>query len=435
MKRQWMGCSLLAAVACSSIALAATDADVDKSFFPYRNSVPAFPGIKPGLAIDKDNVDSFRNAVDPALYQHLKDGWLEIPVGPTTSLDLHPNYVDATRKNLNKVKLGAQPGEITGFVAGRPFPEEPDLKDPRAGEKLAWNFKYLINYGDNGAITPFYWTFRDLNSGKIERRLNFSFHFLNYKHRVIEPPLPEVTPNPSQLFRGIYAKVLEPLDVKNTQLLIQRFSDDLKRDDAYLYLGFQRRVRRLATGQVTDAFLGSDLMVEDFEGYNGRISDMVWTYKGTADMLAPFFNHNEQKLSDEFKEPDGYKFIAFGGKGGCFPIVSWQLRKMYVLEAKPVDPGHPISKRVYYVDSQTFTMSRTLIYDRKGELWKSFTVGKSLPDHHLPENKGSGAPVDDFFSMVDVQSKHCTTGQFKAHMGGKLTPVSLFSVQNMRGGD
>ena len=96
MKRLWMGCSLLAAVACASIAVGATDADVDRSFFPYRTSVPAFPGVKPGLVIGKDNVEPFRNAVDPALYQHLKDGWLEIPVGPTTSLDLQSVSVVGT---------------------------------------------------------------------------------------------------------------------------------------------------------------------------------------------------------------------------------------------------------------------------------------------------------------------------------------------------
>ena len=78
--------------------------------------------------------------------------------------------------------------------------------------------------------------------------------------------------------------MLEPQDLKDTQLLIQRNEDDLKLDDAYLYLGFQRRVRRLATGQTTDAFLGSDLMIEDFEGYNGRVSDMKWRYLGSKNI-------------------------------------------------------------------------------------------------------------------------------------------------------
>lgn len=315
-----------------------------------------------------------------------------------------------------------------------PRSPRPPTRGP-AGEKLAWNFKYGINWGDNAAIYPFYWRYRNANTGEVERTIKFNFHFLNFKHRNDHPPIPEVTPNPSELFRGIYAKVLEPQDLKNTQLLIQRYENDLKSDDAYLYLGFQRRVRRLATGQTTDAFLGSDLMVEDFEGYNGRISDMKWTFQGTKNILMPYYKHSEVKLTDEFKDPDGYKFIDVGGKANCMPTAGWQLRKVYVLQAEPVDKGHPISKRVMYLDAQVFGASRSIICDRKGELWKSWTIGKAHPDFHLPVNKGTGIALDDAFSMIDVQTKHCTTGQFKGQVDAKLNPPSNFQVQYLRGGD
>ena len=194
-------------------------------------------------------------------------------------------------------------------------------------------------------------------------------------------------------------------------------------------------MRRLATGQTTDAFLGSDMMIEDFEGYNGRISDMKWTYKGTVNMLVPFFNHNEQKLTDEYKESDGYKFVDMHGKGNCMPNVTYQLRKSYILEATPVNPNHPISKRVLYLDAQTMYAGRALIYDRKGQVWKNFTIGKSHPDHHLAKNKGSDVSLDDSFSQIDMQGMHCTTGQFKVHIDPKLNPPDLFQVQNLRGGD
>ena len=101
----------------------------------------------------------------------------------------------------------------------------------------------------------------------------------------------------------------------------------------------------------------------------------------------------------------------------------------------PVNSAHPVGKRVLHIDAQVSNINRTLIYDRKGELWKSFTIGKSHPDFHLPINKGSGIAIDDAFSMVDLQSKHCTTGQFKGQIDSKLNPPSLFQVQNLRGGD
>ena len=428
----------LIAITLATLAIpciAATEADVDQSFHPYKAGFPSLPALTPGVTINKANAEQFKNAFDPGLFDMVKDGWVEIKVGKSTDFPQPKPYIEATRKNLNKARLGAKNGELEGFIAGRPFPEEPKESDPRAGEKLAWNYKYGVNYGDSGSIYPFYWRYRNAASGQIERTIKFEFHFLNFMHRTEQAPIPEVTPNPAKLFRGIYAKVYEPQDLKNTQLLIQRFEDDTKLDDAYLYLGFQRRVRRLATGQTTDAFLGSDMMIEDFEGYNGRITDMNWAYKGTKNILVPFFNHNEQTLTDEYKETDGYKFVDFHGKGNCMPNVTYQLRKAYVVEATPVNPNHPMSKKVMYLDAQTMYPGRVVIYDRKGQVWKNFTIGKSHPDSHLPENKGSEISLDDSFSQVDMQSMHCTTGQFKVHIDAKLNPPGLFQVQNMRGGD
>ncbi|CAG4883267.1 conserved exported protein of unknown function [Georgfuchsia toluolica] len=418
-------------------AMAATDADIDNSFSPYKKGAPSFPGLTPGMTINKANVDQFKDILAVGTYKIIKDGLTEIKVIGTTSFDLTSAYVEATRKNLNKVKLGPKNGDIEGYIAGRPFPEEPDLKDPRAGEKLAWNYKFGVNWGDNAMISPFYWEYRDLATGKLERTLKMDMHFLNLKHRVKDAPVPEVPGNTSNLYRAIYAHIQEPQDLKNTQVLIQRYEDDQKLDDAYLYLGFQRRVRRLATGQTTDAFLGSDLMIEDFEGYNARVSDMKWTYKGTKNMLLPMWNHNDLKLATDMPvEADGYKYVDFGGQGKCFYQGAYQLRKVYVLEAVPVNPNHPISKRVFYMDSQLQNINGAIeIYDRKGELWKVWSVGKSHADHHLPMNKGAGIGIDDAFSMVDLQSKHCTTGHFKGQVSYQQNPPAMFQVQFMRGGD
>ncbi|PKO89552.1 MAG: DUF1329 domain-containing protein [Betaproteobacteria bacterium HGW-Betaproteobacteria-10] len=417
---------------------AATEADVENSFNPYKAGMPTVAGVTPGAVINKTNVEQFKDVLAVGTYKLLKDGMFEIKVGATTQFMINSSYIDATKANLNKTKLGSKAGEnMTGYVAGRPFPEEPDLKDPRAGEKLAWNYKYGVNWGDGAVISPFYWKYRNLTTGQVEKTIKYNFFFLNFMHRVKDAPIPEITPNPSGLFRAIYVKVSAPDDLKNTQLLIQRFEDDAKPDDAYLYLGFQRRVRRLAQGNVTDSFLGSDLMIEDFEGYNGRVSDMKWTYKGTKNVLLPMWNHDQLKLATDMPtEVDGYQFVNYTGQGGCFPDGTWQLRKVYVLEAVPVNPNHPISKRTFYMDAQLQNLNGAIdIYDRKGELWKVFSVGKSHPDHHLPVNKGSGIGIDDAVMMVDVQSKHCTTAAFKGQVDPKQAPARLFQVQNMRGGD
>lgn len=437
MKVLTLGITLSIAAIMSNIALTtpalASNEVVQQSFLPYAENKPTYDSLTAGLIIDQSNVAQYKDVIDPAFYSFIEKGWTQIVVGDTTSFALHQSYIDASEKGYGNVSLGEKVGEINGWEAGRPFLDQPSKDDPRAGEKLAWNYKYGYNWGDSAAIKPFYWKYRDMESAKVERTIKFNFHFLNFKGRVNQLPTPEITPNPSDLFRSIYLQVLAPDDVRNTQLLIHRAADDLKRDNSWLYLGFQRRVRRLATGQVTDAFLGSDLMIEDFEGYNGRISDMKWEYKSTRYMLMPFYNHNELALDTETHEDDdGYQVVAFSGKGGCFPNITWQLRKVYEVEASPVNESHPLSKRVHFMDAQTFTIPRTVSYDRKGTMWKTFTIGQAHPDHHLPANKGSGVSIDDAFSMIDVQANHCTTGQFKGQVDPELSPTSMFSVQHLR---
>ena len=132
----------LATAMGAGIANTASADVVDNSFYPYRDNVPTFEGLSAGMTINASNVEQFKDVLDPATYEQLKNGWWEMKVGETTSFDLYEGYVNATRDGLGKVSLGDELGQINGFVAGRPFPEEPSADDPRAGEKLAWNYKY-----------------------------------------------------------------------------------------------------------------------------------------------------------------------------------------------------------------------------------------------------------------------------------------------------
>jgi len=433
MKTSFASAGLAAALCLAALPAPASDL-VQASFFPYKAGVPAHPFAKPGAVITAATADQAKDVLDPATFEAVKAGWVEIKVGPTTSVEVSAPFVEATETFHGSVSLGDKVSDIKGYVAGRPFPQEPSTADPRAGDKIAWNYKYGINWGDSAAIMPFYWTTKTLADGKVEREIKMNMHFLNFMHRIKQAPVPNIEPNPSGLYRAIYVKALEPQDVADTQLLIHRYEDDSKLDSTWLYLGFQRRVRKLSSAQITDAFLGTDIMIEDFEGYNGRLSDMVWTFKGTRTILSPYYAHNALALASERAEPD-YKYVAFGGKGGCFPEVTWQLRKVYEVEAVPVDSNHPVSKRVFFFDAQTMSPSRTLIYDRTGKLWKSFTIAKADPDQHLPINKGSGIALDDSLSMLDVQAGHCTIGQFKGQVDPTLSPVNRFSVDAMRSGN
>ena len=409
-----------------------TEEDINASFYPYNDWTPTADGYAPGVVIDQSNADQFEAILDEALFKFVKDGWVTIRTAETTDFPLSEDYVAATRQYAGDVSV-LENGTLSNFVAGRAFPQEPQSDDPQAGQKLVWNYQYGFNSGDSETIYPFWWTFRNVNTGKVERQLKFEWHFINYNHRVTFDPRPAYESNPGEIYRGIYGIVKEPFDLANTQILIHRYQDDTKRDNAWLYVGFQRRVRRLAAGQITDAFLGSDLMIEDFEGYNGRVTDYNWEYAGTRNLLMPFYYHNEMELANvPENDPDGYHFIDVEGQGNCFPKVTYQLRKSFTLVGTPKDPNHPIGKRVINLDSQTMTMASLVTYDRKGDMWKWFPIGKAHSDYHLPVNKGKGVALDDYAVVIDIQAGHCTTLQFKSQVTDDVNQPSLFSVQNLR---
>ena len=110
----------------------ADDAVIDNSFHPYQAKLPSYPGLTSGMVINKENVAQFKDIIDPAFLRFIEEGWTTITVGDTTSFDLHSSYIDATRNSLGKVSLGEKVGEISGWHAGRPFPQEPSADAPRA---------------------------------------------------------------------------------------------------------------------------------------------------------------------------------------------------------------------------------------------------------------------------------------------------------------
>ena len=404
-------------------------ADVVDDAFSINEESPL--EAKVGLVIDASNVQDYKSYLAPRLEELISEGFYTIKLGKKLSFAPAQAYIDATREHLGKTSLGDKPGIINDYVAGRPFPEEPDASDPRAGDKLAWNLRYTYAY-DSGEVTDFFWQYRDMHKEKIERTLSFYASSLRFMHRHVEEPLPVLQRNPSEIYNSLYLKVISPPDLRGTQLLIQRMEDDTKQEQAWLYLATHRRVRRLASGQTTDAFLGSDIMIEDFLGYNGRIMDQKWTYLETRDVLLPFFDHSEMPLVEVNNQQDGFKFIGFTGKADCFPDVSWQLRRAHVLEAEPYDERHPLSKRLFYVDAQTMQPAYANIFDRGGKLWKVAIAGFAHPDSHHPANHDSGTPIIDVVSMVDVQAMHCTTLQFKARLPVKKLKETDFTVQALR---
>jgi hypothetical protein len=123
------------------------------------------------------------------------------------------------------------------------------------------------------------------------------------------------------------------------------------------------------------------------------------------------YRHDQIPVSEKTARKYDYHFISFHGHSGCFPNVTWQLRKVHILEGRPKRSSHPIGLRYFYIDAQTMFPVFGKIYDRGNVLWKYGMGGLAHPDYHLPHNEGSGVPMLDSSAVIDIQNKHCTALQ------------------------
>lgn len=389
------------------------------------------PLLKPGTAIGPDNLAQYAGWLDETVVDIVRAGDYRIVLGPRLDFPTHPRYVEATVRHAGEPDLDSEPGELSGYLAGRPFPTL-DAQDPQAGVKAAWNMRY--GYApDETETAHFIWRYRDMVKGKLERTLKMYGAILRYQHRTSHEPMPALEDNPAGLYSALYLRVDSPQDIRNTQLLIHRAEKDTAPEQAWLYLNTQRRVKRIATGQKTDAFLGSDIMIEDFLGYNGRIMDMEWTFLGSDEHLLPMYGHNQlAELEGEEASEGGFRDIVFSGTGECFPEVTWQLRKVYHVEAVPRDKRHPLSRRHYIIDAATFAPVLTRIYDRGGKLWKLGMAALSHSDYHRPDNKTWQGAITDGVSMIDLQARHCTTLNLNSRLAKNPLRHKTFNTSYLR---
>lgn len=402
---------------------------VAQSFSHQIDGIAELDAPPPETLIDAGNVAQYEALMDPVLVKLISEGKMNMRVGASGSFPIHPAYVAATRQYSEAVSLGEKPGVINNYIAGRPFPIIED-SDPRAGDKIAWNMRYAYAPDEN-EVEKFYWQYRNMRTGKVERNLAMYGRMLRFKHRHTSDTVPDLPKNPSGIYNALYLRVNKPPDIANTQLLIHRQEDDTRKEQAWMYHAAQRRVRRLATGQTTDAFLGSDIMIEDFLGFNGRIMDMEWQYKGSQWLLMPMYRHSELPFPVEDKGDD-FDLVSFGGQGGCFPNVTWQLRRVYRLDAIPRNPNHPLSKRSFYVDVQNAGPALIKIYDRADRLWKLSIAAVSDSDYHHPNNSHWQGGIVEAVSMIDLQAEHCTTLQLLPRIPDRPFRTNLFNVQYLR---
>ena len=366
----------------------------------------ALAQVQPGEVITKKDVERVKELVSPGILWLVGRG-MDMKVIAHERTEDPPAYKAATEKYSAQVKLKADGvlDEAT-YVAGRPFPII-DPNDAQAPIKIMYNFERTRYFTDDLTARLF-----DAETGAIEKLPNGGQNYTIERHFVIDAlrilkymgrteaaPLPAL-PNP----QGVLAKagefpVIEPFDLKGVGGLGYRYLDASKQDDTWIYLPSLRRVRRLSSAQRSDALFGQDVDVDSYGGYAGQIPWFNWKLLGSKAMLAS--GHNEHLPP-----------VPCKGDGGVTFCDNWELLpKMWILEGTPKFAGYAYSKRIIFLDNETFFIPYTDVYDHGGQLWKVAINHGRYATKPNPNASLTYPFARDFlqgFVMVDMQLEHGT---------------------------
>ena len=359
--------------------------------------------VQPGERIGPGDADRVAGLVSPGVEILVRRG-MEMKIVPYQRVELRPSVRAATEEYAPQVRLDAE-GRIENWVAGLPFPRV-DPADPEAGTKIMYNVNRTPNLTDDLGLHLIESTSGSISKPGEPAAFEVERHFvidwlrlLRYAGRLEIDPKPAIPDNPDGVFQKMAQyPFLEPFDLKGTGLLSFRYLDPSKQDDTWLYIPALRRVRRLSSAQRSDALFGQDIDLDSYNVYSGDVSWFTWRLLGERPMLGSMHGESLPPKPCE-------------GDGGATFCDAWEMRDVYIVEGKAKVKGYAYSKRVIYVDKETFLPLYSDVYDSGGELWKTMVQNIRVARKPNPEaalEYEHELPFISGFAVVDLQLMHAT---------------------------
>jgi hypothetical protein len=192
-----------------------------------------------------------------------------------------------------------------------------------------------------------------------------------------------------------YVEFQEPYDVRGSRFLVYRYDDPRKQDDAWGFLPQLRKVRRLSVIERDDSIGGTEMTLDDFTGFSGRVLDHQWKFLGWKAIMHVMNSR--------------HPYARFYGPNGWLPNDRWELRPCAVVEQTPIG-GRAYGSKIYFWDAQTYETTMALVFDKEGKLWKVIDLlhGWSEDPTQPAQDRGKKVPRQIGFTIVDVQKEQAT---------------------------
>ncbi|MCX5898522.1 MAG: outer membrane lipoprotein-sorting protein [Proteobacteria bacterium] len=300
-------------------------------------------------------------------------------------------------------------GDIARYagIAGRPFPQ------PKTGLEIAWNFDFNT-HGDGCFYNRT--GYNIVPADKNERVGDQDAWELFWIHRVDVDPRPAFGQNPKGISRSTFYHMYSPPDYKNTRMFNLRYIDFDKSDNAYLWFSAFRRIQRISNTERTDSIDGTDLIYDDEYFWDGQILRNTYSWKGYKELLCA----RHLDIAQTERQP-GQTLLN---------NLSRERAKTLVVEVVSKDPNYIYSKRIWYVDPETYLVSWTELYDKQMRLWKCF-------ENLTSDIKTKNGETKNFIvgtHFVDLQRRHAGTWKNSRIEVGIDIPQNMFTLYHLQKG-
>lgn len=322
----------------------------------------------------------------------------------------------ATEKYKGTSKIDPATKQLSGYVAGIPFPDL-DLADPMAAYKLHYNHFYNRggdHFGNTSPNANFSFTLIEGRSG-IERIQDWNFSVYKLIGRVTGGDTHMV--GDGSIFTKAILFAAAPFDVKGVGTFSIRYADG-KMDDVWAYIRSVRRVRRLQGTAWVDPIGGTDELQDDFGLYghptwydNEKLLGKVWAF-GIDQTGADKPAAKRFPLVVEGKT-NAEKYPLLKNEAPYWNVEdTWQPVENWIMEVTP-PTYHPYSKRIIYFSADALRNNFSYAYDRKGDFWKVVYDGDGCyvtTDGFVDPDTGKPECVwyEQYGPSIDYQRRHAT---------------------------
>ncbi|GAB3630046.1 hypothetical protein PTE30175_04807 [Pandoraea terrae] len=362
-------------------------------FWKHRNEKPLY-------SIDASNVDKYAEQLSPGQIQLVKQkkGY-RMDVYPSHRECQLPDAVAQNSKaNLTAAKLDSN-GEMvqTAIFPGVPFPQ------PKNGAEAILN--YLMRYRGEGLEWPQVVTSVSPRPGSSEWIDVISVATEYFPSGKLGKNTPK---DVDQLAQGAYFQMNTPPALAGQAFVQRQFFN--KDAETFYYFPGQRRVRRMPAYTHDAPAIGfeNQYLIDEANMFYGSLDRFNWKLVGKREMIVPYNAFGmykfKSKLHDVFR-PDG---IAGENR-------RYEVHRVWVVEAtlKP-SARHVASKKVFYLDEDSWLALTGEDYDAQGKLWKA---RESYP---IPVWELGGACDNQPFVQYDLINGRYVTDQSSIGQGKDL---------------